>query len=144
MRTTRKRVLFVCTHNSCRSQMGEGFLRHLSGERFEVFSAGTCPSRVHPMAIEVMAERGIDLQDQRSKSVDAFLGADCDTIVTTCDDAKEGCPVFPGQGERLHRGLEDPARAGGPREEKLKVFRRVRDELEERIRSHFLSCSRGS
>lgn len=91
------------------------------------------------MAIAVMAERGVDLQGQRSKSIDAFLGADFDTIVTTCDDAKEGCPVFPGQGERLHWGLEDPAQVEGRREEKLKVFRRVRDELEERIRSHFLS-----
>jgi arsenate reductase len=144
MRTTRKRVLFVCTHNSCRSQMAEGLLRHLGGGRLEVLSAGTSPSRVHPMAIEVMAERGIDLRGQRSKSLDEFLGAGFDNIVTTCDDAKEGCPVFPGQGERLHRGLEDPAQAGGPREEKLKVFRRVRDELEELIRSHFLSCSRRS
>lgn len=96
------------------------------------------------MAIEVMAESGIDVRGQRSKSVDEFLGAGFDSIVTTCDDAKEGCPVFTGQGEGLHWGLEDPAQAGGPREEKLKVFRRVRDELEDLIRFHFVSDSRES
>jgi arsenate reductase len=139
MERRRKRVLFLCTHNSCRSQMAEGFLRHYGGKRFEVFSAGTSPSRVHPMAIEVMAERRIDLAGQRSKPVDEFLGQAFDFIVTTCDDARDGCPVFPAQGERLHWGLEDPAEAEGSKEEKRKVFRRVRDGLEELIRSHFLA-----
>lgn len=119
--------------------MAEGFLRHHGGKRFEVFSAGTSPSRVHPTAVEVMAERGIDLTGQRSKSVDETLGQGFDYIVTTCDDARDQCPVFPGQGETLHWGLEDPAGAGGSREKKLKVFRKVRDELEKLIQSHFLA-----
>ena len=142
MEKKKKRVLFLCTHNSCRSQMAEGLLRHHGGKQFEVFSAGTSPSRVHPMAVEVMEEQGIDLTGQRSKSIDEFLGQDFDLIVTTCDDARETCPVFPGQAEMLHWGLEDPAGAEGSREEKLKVFRRGRDELEKLIRYHLLPDSR--
>ena len=121
--------------------MAEGFLRHHGGKRFEVFSAGTSPSRVHPMAVEVMAERGIDLKVQQPKSVDEFLGQGFDFIVTTCDDARDQCPVFPDLGQRLHWGLADPAATEGSREERLKVFRRVRDELEELICSHFPSDS---
>ena len=122
--------------------MAEGLLRYYGGTRFEVFSAGTSPSRVHPMAVEVMEERGIDLKGHRSKSIDEFLGQGFDFIVTTCDDAWDRCPVFPGQAEMLHWGLEDPAGAEGSREEKREVFRRVREELEELIRSHFLADSR--
>lgn len=122
--------------------MAEGLLRHYGGKRFEVFSAGTSPARVHPMAIEVMAERGIALKGQRSKSIDDFQGQDFDFIVTTCDDARDRCPVFPGQGKRLHWGLEDPVETEGSREERLTVFRRIRDELEELIRSHFPVDSR--
>jgi len=122
--------------------MAEGLLRHYGGKRFEVFSAGTSPSRVHPMAIEVMAERGIGLKGQRSKSIDDFQGQDFDFIVTTCDDARDRCPAFPGQGKRLHWGLEDPGETAGSREEKLTVFRRIRDELEELIRFHFPVDSR--
>jgi arsenate reductase len=140
--TKKKRVLFLCTHNSCRSQMAEGLLRHHGGECYEVFSAGTSPSRVHPMAIEVMAERGIDISGQRSKSVEEFTGNGFDFIVTTCDDARDRCPIFPDRGQRFHWGLEDPAEAGGSKEEKKMIFRRVRDELEELIRSRFLSRSR--
>jgi arsenate reductase len=121
--------------------MAEGLLRYYGGKRFEVFSAGTSPSRVHPMAVEVMGEKGIDITSQRSKSVDEFLGQAFDSIVTTCDDARNRCPLFPGQGKRLHWGLEDPAKIEGSREEKLKVFRRVRDELETLIRSYFPSDS---
>ena len=142
MEKKKKRVLFLCTHNSCRSQMAEGLLRRHGGKQFEVFSAGTSPSRVHPMAVEVMEEQGIDLTGQRSKSIDEFLGQCFDLIVTTCDHARETCPVFPGQPEMLHWGLEDPAGAEGSREEKLKVFRRVRDELEKLIRYHLLPDSR--
>jgi len=122
--------------------MAEGLLRYYGGTRFEVFSAGTSPSRVHPMAVEVMEERGIDLKGHRSKSIDEFLGQGFDFIVTTCDDVRDRCPVFPGQAEMLHWGLEDPAGAEGSREEKREVFRRVREELEELIRSHFLADSR--
>lgn len=118
--------------------MAEGWLKHYGGKQFEVFSAGTSPSSLHPMASEVMAERGIDLSGQRSKSVDEFLGQRFDFIVTTCDDVRDTCPVFSGPGQRLHWGLTDPAAARGSREERRKVFQRVRDELEELIRSHFL------
>ncbi len=141
METGSKRVLFLCTHNSARSQMAEGLLKHYGGNRYEVFSAGTSPSRVHPMTVEVMAERGIDLTGQRSKSIDEFLGQDFDFIITTCDDAKNRCPVFPGRGEMLHWDVEDPAAAEGTKEEGLKAFRRVRDELEELIRSRLLADS---
>lgn len=119
--------------------MAEGFLRHHGGKRFEVFSVCTSPSRLHPTAVEVMAERGIDLTVQRSKSVDEFLEQEFDFIVTTCDDARDQCPGFPDLGQQLHWGLADPAAAEGSRGERLKVFRRVRDELEELIRSHFPS-----
>ena len=142
METKKKRVLFLCTHNSCRSQMAEGLLRHYGEDQFEVFSAGTSPSRVHPMAVEVMAEKEIDLAGQQSKSIDQFLEQGFDFIITTCDDARDKCPAFPGRGKTLHWGLEDPAAAEGMSEEKLKVFRRVRDELEELIRSHLLATSR--
>jgi arsenate reductase len=142
MEKKKKRVLFLCTHNACRSQMAEGLLRHHGEKQFEVFSAGTSPSRVHPMAVEVMEEKGIDLTGQRSKSIDEFLGQGFDLIVTTCNEARDRCPVFPDQEERLHWNLEDPAEAEGSREEKLKVFRRVRDELEKLIRYHLLPDSR--
>jgi arsenate reductase len=122
--------------------MAEGLLRYYGGTRFEVFSAGTSPSRVHPMAVEVMSERGIGLRGQRSKSIDDFQGKAFDFIVTTCDDARDRCPVFQGQGKRLHWDLEDPADTGGSREEKREVFRRVRDELEKLIRSHFVHDTR--
>jgi arsenate reductase len=121
--------------------MAEGLLRHYGGKRFKVFSAGTSLFRVHPMAVEVMREKGIDITGHRSKSIDEFLGQGFDFIVTTCDDARSKCPAFPGRGERLHWGLEDPAETAGSREEKLEVFRKVRDELAELIRSHFLSDS---
>lgn len=141
METKKKRVLFLCTHNSCRSQMAEALLSHHGGDCYEVFSAGTSPSRVHPMAVEVMAERGIDITGQRSKSIDEFTGQGFDYIVTTCDDARDRCPILPGRGQHLHWGLEDPAQAGGSKEGKREVFRRVRNELEELIRSRFLSHS---
>ena len=119
--------------------MAEGFLRHHGGDRYEVFSAGTSSSRVNPMAVEVMGEKGVDITGQRSKSIDEFLGQDFDYIVTTCDDARDQCPVFPGQGEMIHWDLVDPSGIEGSREEKLKTFRRVRDELEKLIQSHFLA-----
>jgi arsenate reductase len=122
--------------------MAEVLLRYCGEDQFEVFSAGTSPSRVHPMAVEVMAEKGIDLTGQQSKSLDQFLEQGFDFIITTCDDAQNKCPAFPGRGKTLHWGLEDPAAAEGTREEKLKVFRRVRDELEKLIRSHLLAATR--
>jgi arsenate reductase len=128
------RVLFLCTHNSCRSQMAEGLLRHLAGQNFEVFSAGADATELNPDAIEVMREIGIDISGQHSKDASQFLPQRFTYVVTVCDRAKERCPIFPGAIWTLHWPFDDPASAQGPREERLKVFRRVRDEIEARIR----------
>lgn len=128
------RVLILCTGNSARSQMAEGLLRHLGGGRYEVFSAGTKPVGVNPLAIEAMREMGIDISTQHSKSVAEFAGQQFSTVITVCDNAAEQCPVFPGVPQRVHWSLPDPAAVSGTREEKLAAFRRVRDELEKRMR----------
>jgi arsenate reductase (thioredoxin) len=125
-----KKILVLCTGNSCRSQMAEGFVRHFRPE-FEVYSAGTAPAaEVHPLAVKVMAEEGIDISDGEPKLVNQFIDHDFDYVITVCDDAKETCPVFIGSvKEQLHMGFEDPAMATGSDEEVLGVFRRVRDEI---------------
>ena len=125
----KKRVLILCTGNSARSQMAEGLLRHDAGDRFEVFSAGTRPSRVRPEAIAAMGELGIDISGQRSKSVDEFSGQQFDYVLTVCDNAKESCPLFPGETVAIHRNFEDPAALEGSEEQRLTVFRSVRDEI---------------
>lgn len=130
----RPKVLFLCTHNSARSQMAEGLLRHFAGDRFEVLSAGTAPTEVNPYAVEAMKEIGIDISRHHSKSVTEFLGQNIGYVVTVCDSAKERCPIFPQAFRRLHWSLDDPSAAEGTRDGKLAVFRRVRDELENRIR----------
>ncbi len=122
------RVLVLCTGNSCRSQIGEGWLRHHLGERVEVHSAGTRPSFVHPRAIQVMAEAGVDLTPHASKSVETLRALPFDLVVTVCDSARETCPVFPGAKRTIHHAFEDPAHAGTG-DEALPVFRRVRDEI---------------
>lgn len=127
-------VLFLCTGNSCRSQMAEGFLRHLAGDRFAAHSAGTAPTQVNPLAIEVMREKGIDLSAQHSKDVAGYLGRHFPYIITVCDNAREHCPIFPGPALRLHWSLPDPAAAQGTREEQLAVFRQVRDHIERQVR----------
>ena len=132
--SNRKRVLILCTGNSARSQMAEGLLRHDAGDKFEVESAGVEPSRVRPQAIEVMREIGVDISGHRSKSVDEFVGQGFDYVITVCDNAKEQCPVFPGKTERIHWSFEDPAAATGDEAARLAVFRRVRDEIRERLR----------
>ena len=128
------RVLFLCTHNSARSQIAEGFLRALAGERFEVASAGTEATRVHPLAIRAMKEVGIDLSGHTSKTIDALLGQPWDYVITVCDSANEQCPVFPTQTTHIHWSFEDPSRATGTDEARLDAFRRVRDEISARIR----------
>jgi len=128
------RVLILCTGNSARSQMAEGLLRHDAGDRFEVFSAGTKPTQVRPEAIAVMQELGIDISGHRSKSVDEFDGQDFDCVVTVCDNAKASCPIFPGNTKRIHWSLDDPAAVEGSEEHRLAAFRRVRDELRQRLR----------
>lgn len=133
MTTEKRRVLILCTGNSARSQMAEGLLRHDGGESFEVFSAGVSPSRVRPEAIEAMREIGIDISDQRSKSVEEFADQLFDYVITVCDNAREQCPIFPAETSRLHWSFDDPAAVEGDEAERLAVFRRVRDEIRARL-----------
>ena len=133
------RVLFLCTHNSARSQIAEGLLRHLAGERFEVMSADTEAAHVRPLAVRAMAEVGVDISGQESKTLERYLGQPFDYVVTVCDEANEACPFFPGAKNRLHWSLEDPAQATGSEEERLAVFRRVRDELRDRIEQELVN-----
>jgi arsenate reductase len=131
-------VLFVCTHNSARSQMAEGMLRAWGAGRFEVESAGTEATPVRPEAIAVMAEIGIDIAGQESKTLERFLGRPFDRVITVCDDAREACPVFPGATQTTHWSFPDPSAASGSEDERLAVFRSVRDEIAERIRADLL------
>jgi Protein-tyrosine-phosphatase len=131
----KKRVLFLCTHNSARSQMAEALLRHRNGDRFEVASAGTEQTRVHPLAIEAIRELGIDMSGHSSKTLDRFLSERWDYVITVCDRANDSCPVFPGAGERIHWSFSDPSAATGSDEDRLEVFRRIRDEILQRIRA---------
>ena len=129
----KKKLLVLCTGNSARSQMAEGLLRHEGGDRFEVYSAGTKPSRVRDEAIAVMAEIGIDISGQRSKSVDEFVGQDLDFVITVCSHAHQACPVFPGNVKRLHWPFDDPAVVQGSEDVRLAAFRKVRDQIHGRI-----------
>jgi arsenate reductase len=132
------KVLFLCTGNSARSQMAEGYLRHVAGDRFEALSAGIDPKGLNPLAVEAMSEIGIDISQQTSKSAVSLLGQHIPYVVTVCDNAKERCPIFPGTWEFLHWGLEDPAEAVGTHDERLTVFRRVRDEIVQKIDQRFI------
>ena len=125
----KKTVLFICTQNSARSQMAEGLLRSMFGDRFEVFSAGTNPFKVNPFAIAAMKNAGIDISSHRSKSIDEFIDQDMDYAITVCDSAKETCPYFPNAKVSLHHSFSDPAAATGNEEEILAEFQRVRDEI---------------
>lgn len=138
----RTRVLFLCTHNSVRSQMAEGLLRHLAGDRFEIHSAGTEATAVRPEAITAMAEIGADVSGQESKTLERYLGEPFEYVVTVCDAANEACPVFPGAKNRLHWSFEDPSRATGTEKKRLEVFRAVRDEIRERIEGEFIQKER--
>lgn len=130
----KKRVLFLCTHNSARSQMAEGLLRKMAGDQFEVFSAGTEQTRVQPLAIEAMRESGIDISGHRSKTLDEFAGDTFDYVITVCDRANESCPIFPGTTERIHWSFDDPTAVMGTDEQKLRAFRTVRDAIQQRLR----------
>ena len=127
----RLKVLFLCTGNSCRSQMAEGWARALKGDVIEAYSAGIETHGMNPRAVQVMAEAGVDLSGQYSKTTDAVADVPFDYVVTVCDNARESCPLFPGRVKMIHRSFEDPARATGTEEEILAVFRRVRDEIRE-------------
>jgi arsenate reductase (thioredoxin) len=136
---SRAKVLFLCTGNSARSQMAEGYLRHVAGGEFEPVSAGVEPKGLNPLAVEAMREIGIDISQQTSKDVREFLGQAIPYVVTVCDNAKARCPVFPRTYKFLHWSLEDPAEAVGSHDEKLAVFRRVRDEIAQRIQHELLT-----
>ena len=129
----------MCSHNSARSQMAEGLVRHLASERFEAHSAGTEATHVRPLAIRAMDEIGIDISGQESKTLDRYLGERFDYVITVCDEANEACPFFPEANNRLHWSFEDPSQATGSEEERLKVFQRVRDEIRERIEQELVN-----
>ena len=133
---SKMRVLFLCTGNSARSQMAEGLLRHMAGDQFDVFSAGTHPKGLHPRSVEVMKEHGIDISKQTSKDVSIFLNERFAYVITVCDRAKQRCPVFPGA-EAIHWGFDDPAEA--PAEHQLQVFLTVRDEIRHRLNLFLLA-----
>ncbi|HRJ90559.1 MAG TPA: arsenate reductase ArsC [Pyrinomonadaceae bacterium] len=129
MSESKKSILVLCTANSARSQMAEGIIRHLYGDRFEVFSAGTHPSLVRPEAIKVMAEIGIDISNHRSKSVEEFAGREIDHVLTVCDNARENCPYFPARTKVIHHSFDDPASVEGDEETRVAAFRIVRDQI---------------
>jgi arsenate reductase len=131
----KERVLFLCTHNSARSQMAEGLLRALKGDLYEVYSAGVSPTAVDPDAVRAMVEIGIDISRQRSKDLDEVRAIKFDLTVTVCDSAKEACPFFPGENEQIHKSFDDPAAYEG--EARFRAFRRVRDEIGEWIKETF-------
>lgn len=134
-----RRILFICTHNSARSQMAEGLLRHLGGEQFEVFSAGTEATQVRPLAIQAMAEIGVDISGHDSKTLERYLKEPFDEVITVCDTAAETCPIFPGAVHRRHWSFEDPSKATGSETEQLAIYRRVRDKIRARIENELLT-----
>ncbi|HEV8160470.1 MAG TPA: arsenate reductase ArsC [Pyrinomonadaceae bacterium] len=134
----KKRILILCTGNSASSQMAEGLLKHICQNEFEIFSAGTKPSIVRSEAIKVLAEIGIDISKNRSKSVDEFANQDIDYVLTVCDNAKENCPYFPAQTKLLHHSFADPAEVEGGEDARLSAFRRVRDQIQEYLSGSFV------
>jgi arsenate reductase len=140
----RARVLILCTHNSARSQMAERLLRELGGDRFEVASAGTVATAVHPLAARAMEEIGLDLRGQSSKTLERYLGERWDYVITVCDQAGERCPVFPGPARRIHWSFEDPSAATGSEADRLATFRRVRDAIRDRLRAWLAEGPAGS
>jgi len=140
----KKRVLFVCTGNSARSQIAEGLLRHLSKGAVDAFSAGTEPKPVNPLALRVMGEAGLDISGHHSKSVAAFADERFDFVITVCNRAKEQCPRWPGQVDYIHWSIEDPAPVQGPEDARLKAFRKAREELRQRITLFLLANRIGS
>lgn len=133
METSKKiKILFLCTGNSCRSQMAEGWVRKLKRDQMEVYSAGVAPSTIDPRAVKVMAESGVDISGQKPKDINEFMGVQFDYVVTLCDHANESCPIFPGKSKRVHKGFDDPPvlAAGAPDEDTaMSHYRRVRDEI---------------
>lgn len=134
---SKKKVLFVCTHNSARSQIAEGLLRALYGEHYEVYSAGTEARGVHPFAIQVMKEIGIDISSQKSKTLDVYSGWTFDYVVTVCDSARENCPYFPGAKKYIHQSFSDPSNLALSQEEQIVKFREVRDKIYQWLKDTF-------
>lgn len=134
----KKKVLILCTGNSARSQMAEGLLKHIRANEFEVYSAGTQPSIVRPEAVKVLRETGIDISDNRSKSVDEFTDKEIDFVLTVCDNAEENCPYFPAKTKLIHHSFEDPAAVEGDEETRLSAFRKIRDQIGEYLENDFL------
>ena len=129
------KILFLCTGNSCRSQMAQGWAEHLKGDRVEAFSAGIAPVKVNQRAIKVMAEAGVDISSHTSKHLDDLAGIDFDYIITVCDNAKEQCPVYPGGTKIIHKSFDDPAGIAGTQEQVTAEFRRIRDEIREFVQT---------
>ena len=134
-----QRILFLCTHNSARSQMAEGLLRAFGSDHFAAFSAGTVATALRPLALRAMAELGIDISPQESKTLDRYLGERFDAVITVCDQANESCPIFPGAARRFHWSFDDPSGATGDEAAQLTVYRRVRDEIRARIEAELLT-----
>ena len=131
----KEKIIFICTGNACRSQIAEGLMRHLAGDKFEVYSAGLNPKRVHSAAIIVMRELGIDISSNTSDPISLFINKDIDIVVTVCDNANKACPVFPGRVERIHWSVKDPFKNWDSTKEDLVDFRKTRDDLAERIKN---------
>lgn len=136
--TDKPGVLILCTGNSARSQMAEGLLKHICGNRYDIHSAGVRPIGVSPEAIQVLAEVGIDISSNTSKSVDSFAGREFDYVLTVCDNARENCPYFPARTKRIHQAFEDPWFAEGGPDARVAAFRRVRDKINDYLRSDFV------
>ena len=136
--TEKKKVLILCTGNSARSQMAEGLLKYITQGEYEIFSAGTKPSIVRPEAIKVLSEIGIDISENRSRSVDEFADVEMDYVLTVCDNAKENCPYFPAKTKLIHNSFSDPASVQGDEETRLKDFRKVRDEIRNYLENDFV------
>ena len=131
----KEKIIFICTGNACRSQIAEGVMRKLAGDKFDVFSAGSHPSLVHPMSIKVMKEVGIDITTHTSDPISKFLSKNINTVVTVCDNADKVCPVFPGEVDRIHWSIEDPFKGWGLHSDDLVNFRKTREDLTERIKN---------
>ena len=129
----KKNIIFICTGNACRSQIAHGLLQKLAGDRFNVFSAGSHPSQVHPMSIKVMEEISIDISDHTSDHIDDYLDKRVDIVITVCDNANKLCPVFPGNIERLHWSIDDPFRGWDYNKDQMELFRKTRKEIKDRI-----------
>lgn len=136
----KQKILFLCTHNSCRSQMAEGIVNHFLGDRFQAFSAGTEATRVNPLAVQVLAEWGIDISLHRSKILDEFAGERFDHVITLCGSANEQCPLFFGGVQRVHIGFDDPSRSTGSPDEILVEFHRVRDEIRKKLTNYLIGA----